>query len=241
MADQHGASLEEILEDIRSQFVVDFEKLDVDGSQLEVLSINNMREHIDKLLLTKSVRQPLRDLPLWAKIWPASFVLGRFLRRYEPAGKSMLEIGAGMGICSLIASRYGFRRIVTTDVVPEAVNFARANVLRNNLEKVIEVRRLDVANSDAAEGQRFDIIAASEILYLDDLHRPLLKFVGRHLAEGGKVFFCTDLARNKPRFQKLAARDFAITEGKIGVKSLGEDGEEERRVFSMLVLEKKQG
>ena len=81
-------------------------------------------------------------------------------------------------------------------------------------------------------------MAASEILYLDDLHRPLLKFVDRHLAPGGKALFCTDLARAKPHFTKLAAKSFKLTEGRIGVKSRDEDGEEQRRIYSILILER---
>lgn len=234
------AELTRLLDQIRQNFAAEFEPLDVDGEPLHVLTVRDMQRHLDALLRRGAIHNPLKDLPLWAKIWPGSFVLGRFLRKFDPAGKRLLEIGAGCGICSLVAARYGFERIVLSDTVADALAFARANVLRNGLEDRIEVRHLDVTapGRDARFPDGFDLIAASELLYLDELHRPLLKFLERHLAPGGKALFCTDLARDKPRFAKLAAAKFSLREGRIGVKSQDENGGEQRRVYTILILER---
>ncbi|MBD5538585.1 MAG: methyltransferase domain-containing protein [Desulfovibrio sp.] len=234
------SELDRLLAEIRTTFAADFEPLQVDDGTLDVLTVRDMPRHLDALLRRGAIHDPTRDLPLWAKVWPGSFVLGRFLRTQEPEGKRMLEIGAGCAICSMVAARYGFAHIVASDNVADALAFARANVLKNRLEDRIEVRHLDVTapGRDARFPEGFDIIAASELLYLDDLHRPLLKFLDRHLAPGGKALFCTDLARAKPRFAKLAAKSFAVQEGKIGVKSRDEDGAEQRRVYSICILER---
>ena len=237
--DTSGSELESLLAQIRKTFQADFEPLQVDDGTLDVLTVRDMPRHLDALLRRGAIHDPMRDLPLWAKVWPGSFVLGRFLRTQEPEGKRLLEIGAGCAICSMVAARYGFSHIVASDNVADALAFARANVLKNRLEDRIEVRHLDVTTpgADARFPDGFDIIAASELLYLDDLHRPLLKFLDRHLAPGGKALFCTDLARAKPRFARLAARSFAVQEGKIGVKTRDEDGAEQRRVYSICILE----
>ena len=97
-------TLETILATIRTTFEVDFEPLQVDDSKLEVLTIKNMQNHLDGLLKRHAIRNPLKDLPLWAKIWPGSFVLGRLLRKYNPEGKSLLELGAGCGILGMVAA-----------------------------------------------------------------------------------------------------------------------------------------
>lgn len=232
--------LDRLLAEIRKTFDADFEPLEVDEGTLDVLTVRDMPRHLGALLRRGAIHDPMRDLPLWAKVWPGSFVLGRFLRTQAPEGKRLLEIGAGCAICSIVAARYGFAHIVASDNVADALAFARANVLKNRLEDRIEVRHLDVTapGQDARFPQGFDIIAASELLYLDDLHRPLLKFLDRHLAPGGKALFCTDLARAKPRFAKLAAKSFAVQEGKIGVKSRDEDGTEQRRIYTICILER---
>ena len=207
-----GASeLDRLLAEIRTRFAVEFEPLQVDDGTLDVLSVRDMPRHLDALLRHGAIRDPLRDLPLWAKVWPGSFVLGRFLRTQGPEGKRLLEIGAGCAICSMVAARYGFAHIVASDNTP---------------------------GKDMRFPGGFDIIAASELLYLDDLHRPLLKFLDRHLAPGGKALFCTDLARAKPRFAKLAAKSFAVREGNIGVKSRDAEGAEQRRIYSICILER---
>lgn len=233
-------TLDAILAEIPAAFNVNFEPLEADGQTLDVLAVTNMRELLDGMIRSRSIHDPVRDLPLWAKVWPASFVLGRFLRKFSPEGKTMLELGCGVGVCSLLAARHGFKKIYASDTNAEALLFTRANVVQNNLDDVIETIRLDIGKGGADErfAAGLDVIAASEILYLDDLWRPALKFIDRHLKPGGQAFFCTDLARSKPRFQKLAAQKFSVREGKIGVKSRDEEGEQ-RRVFSLLILEKK--
>lgn len=155
--------LDQILADIRKTFDVDFVPLQLDDGQLQVLNINNMQSHLDGLLARHAIHDPLKDLPLWAKVWPGSFVLGRFLRKLEPEGKTMLELGGGCGVLSLVASRYGFRHIVTSDIVNDALQFARANVLRNNLQDLIDVCYLDVSRpgKDERFPEGFDRIVAS--------------------------------------------------------------------------------
>lgn len=116
----------------------------------------------------------------------------------------------------------------------------KPNVLRNSLEDRVEVCHLDVTapGRDPRFSRGFDLIAASEILYLDELHGPLLKFTARHLSPGGKALFCTDMARAKPHFAKLAAKSFKLTEGRVGVKSREQDGREQRRLYAVLILER---
>lgn len=220
-----------LLARIRQTFEISFEPLLVDDKELQVLNIENMQAHLNRLIHSGAIDHPLRDLPLWAKVWPGSIILGRFLRKFDLTGKNMLELGCGMGILSLLAAQYGPARVLATDLEPLALDFTRANILANNLEKTVSARHLNILKPDLEPESRFDFIAASELLYLDELHRPLVKFLKKHLAPGGKAFFCTDLARLKPRFQKLAARDFQLQEGKIGLKSA--DGE--RHVYSILI------
>lgn len=230
----------EILARIRQKWDVDPEPLAVDGSSYELLAIRNMTAYLDRLVAAHAVKRPLQDLPLWAKVWPGSIVLGRFLRKFEPQGKTLLELGCGMGVLAMVASAHGFSHITATDIEKDALDFATFHMLKNGLQSRVDVKFLDVSHPPE-ELPTYDMIAASELLYLDHLHRPLLKFLDRFLVSGGKAFFCTDLARLKPHFQKQAARHlphFHMTEGKIGVKSTDTDGSEQRRIFSILILEK---
>ena len=232
------ARLDSILKLIPEKFKTGVDSLEIDGQALQILGIENMPRHLEKLAAARAIRDPLTDLPLWAKVWPASFVLGRFLRKFDTAGKTMLELGAGMGVCSLIASRWGFAKILATDVNPDAINFARANAMLNGLEDRIAATQLDVRRPPAGLEEKFDFICASEILYLERLHSPLLRFITRHLATGGKAIFCVDYKRLQLGFAKLAKRHFAITQGNIGVKSRSEEDGENKAIYSILILER---
>lgn len=235
-----SGELDALLTRIGERFRVAFAPLVYGETTLRVLDVANMTEILDRIAASGGVKDPLKELPLWAKIWPGSFVLETYLRKKtEPAGRSLLELGCGCGVLSLLAARLGFSRVVASDLEEEALLFARANVLENGLDGKVEVARVDVREpgSRAIDG-RFDFIAASEILYLDDLHTPLLKFVERHLAEGGQAVFCTDMARGKPRFAKKAAKRFKVQELYVPGSHTTEEGEVQKRLYNLTVLRK---
>jgi release factor glutamine methyltransferase len=71
-------------------------------------------------------------------------------------GERVLEIGAGLGLAAVLAARAG-ARVVATDVVPEAVEAARANARRNGVE--IDVRLGDCYTP--VGGERFDLICTN--------------------------------------------------------------------------------
>ncbi|MBQ9537062.1 MAG: 50S ribosomal protein L11 methyltransferase [Desulfovibrionaceae bacterium] len=234
-----SATLDTLLTKLGSKFQLNFEPLIIDEHEFQVLNIANMPEHLDHLIQTRAIKNPLKDLPLWAKVWPASFVLGRLLRKYTSNYTTLLELGAGCGILSLTASCYGFSSILCTDIHPDALTMAQINVLKNNLEAKIKVQALDVGAPSPTHANlpHFDMIAAAELLYLEELHRPLVKFLQHHLNKDGLALFCTDHARHKPRFAKLASQYFTLQEGHIGVKTTADDGvTPERRLYDVLLV-----
>lgn len=234
-------SLDTLLEQIRTRFRVGFKPLDTGTAKFEVLDVENMTQYIDKLIGTHAIRNPLKDLPLWAKVWPGSFILEVLLRKkVDCARKRFLELGCGCGVLSLLASTLGFSSMVASDIEEDALLFTQANVLKNGLGDKIKVEHVDVTRPgvDPRFADGIDVIAASEILYLDDLHRPLLNFLSRHLAPGGKAVFCTDMARRKPHFAKIAAKEFKVNEIYLPGKVTDAEGKPTQRLYALLTVEK---
>jgi HemK-related putative methylase len=66
-----------------------------------------------------------------------------------------LDVGTGSGIGAIFAALNGYA-VVGVDINPEAVRCARINVILNNLEERIEIRRGDLFAS--VEGERFDLV-----------------------------------------------------------------------------------
>lgn len=228
---QPARNLAQAMQAAQKHFAVATEPLEVDGQILEILAITNMPAKLEAMFARGRIKDPLRQLPLWAKVWPASIILGRFLRKFNPRGKVLLELGCGMGICSLLASRWGFKKIIATDINSQALDFTLANIFKNHLENLIEAKYLDIG--DPRANVECDMICASELLYLDELYMPILQFVKKCLRNGGQAIFCTDTLRDKPQFERMAKAEFKTTSGKIGLK-----GSDKKRLYNLLILEK---
>lgn len=222
-----------IIEDLQKRYDLVFRPLIVADTKLEILQLRDTKEHIAQLMKNRAQKNPMGQLPLWAKVWPASFVLDRFLRKANAQGQNLLEIGAGCGSLGLSASQYGFSHVTISDIHPDALLFAKANVLHNNLQDRVTINRVDITT--ARLEQRFDFIAGSELLSQEDMHRPLCKFLLRHLArnENATAIFCHDTRRKIGRFFKLAGRDFLVAEQVVSLKATNPDGTEERQSYSI--------
>jgi len=82
-----------------------------------------------------------------------------FCRHLEfRSGETVLEIGTGVGLAAVLAAREGCR-VLATDVVPAAVECARANAVLNGVADRLEVRLGDCF--EPARGQTFDLICTS--------------------------------------------------------------------------------
>lgn len=216
------APLDELLDMARQRFDVAFEPLVVGDTQIEILQVQNMKEYLDSLVPTIK-EDALSALPLWAKIWPAAFMLGHFLRHAPSKGKTLLEIGAGCGVTGLIAASQGFSDVVVSDVNDEALLFARINVLQNGLQDRVAVRKVDIQTTRL--DRTFDYIVGAEVLYLETLHRALVKFIQRHLAKQpeAEAILAKDYRRKAKKFFKLAERDFRMQEQTVGTKTTAGD------------------
>ncbi|HEV8437160.1 MAG TPA: HemK2/MTQ2 family protein methyltransferase [Methylomirabilota bacterium] len=73
-------------------------------------------------------------------------------------GERVLEIGTGMGLAAVMAARAGCE-VIATDVVPAAIECARANALLNGVGERMEVRLGDCFGP--VDGLRFDLICTS--------------------------------------------------------------------------------
>ncbi len=211
------APLDELLDMARQRFDVAFEPVNVGDIRVEVLQVQNMKDYLDRLVPTIH-EDALTALPLWAKIWPSAIVLGHALRRISSHGKSLLEIGAGCGVTGLLAAGMGFAEVTISDINEDALLFAQIAALHNGLGDVVRVRRVDIASTrlDTA----FDYIAGAEVLYLEPLHRPLVKFLRHHLAArpDAEALLAKDYRRKAKKFFKLAERDFRITDHVVGTR-----------------------
>ncbi len=234
-------TLQNLLTQAREKFEVEFEPVTINDTTLDVLQIKNLDEYIDELATKSSAQKTPIQLPFWAKIWPASIMLSYNLKHLPaPNGEeTLLELGAGVGVCGLYAACLGFSAIIT-DNDPEALLFARINALQNGLGDKVEVLHLDMAGQSGLN-RGTDYILGSEILYVEDLNRPLIKFLTKHLNPGGEVLLGCEYKRHSRKFFKLAAEKFHIREKTIGYKErkTGEGEKQEKFLCKIYSLKRK--
>jgi len=111
-------------------------------------------------------------------VWDASLVLAHYLDAHHERwiGSSLLELGAGLGFASIVASRCGFDHVLATDGDPAVIPMAQQNVNDNDCERCsdIEVAHLEWGDElalaallpPANQALLPDLIIASDIIYL---------------------------------------------------------------------------
>ncbi len=72
-----------------------------------------------------------------------------------PPQGCMLDLGCGSGVLSVIAASNG-KKVVATDLNPEAIRCARINAILNGVEERISVRQGDLF--EPVRGERFDVV-----------------------------------------------------------------------------------
>jgi len=150
---------------------------------------------------------PIRNFPLWAKIWEPSLVLAQHLSTIPPEPDvKCLELGAGLGVAGIIASHFG-HRVTLTEYDEHAIQFAKANALLNGC-KDIEIKKLDWHNPELI--QPFDLIFGSEIIYKKEDYESIRNIFERYLAPQGLIILAEGLRRSSVEFFQIMSDKYHI-------------------------------
>jgi predicted nicotinamide N-methyase len=158
----------------------------------------------------------LHDFPLWAKIWKASWVLSAYLADMpvEP-DKRFLEIGAGVGLVSIVAASSG-HRITMTEYNPDALTFAHANAHLNNCPG-LPIQKLDWHRPQLSG--KFDTIVASEVTYLQADFSSLIQLFRSYLQPRGQIILASEMRKTGKDLFNLLKTDFDIKVEKKNLRS----------------------
>ena len=116
-------------------------------------------------------------VPYWSVLWRSGIALARVLSRRRLRGLRIVELGCGMGVPSLIASRSG-AAVLATDASAEAVDLLARNACRNGLD--VETARVDWRRPEALLARvPFDLALAADVLYERTSVAPLLALLPR--------------------------------------------------------------
>jgi len=201
------------LESFYKTYDTDTSELVINGRQFKMLLPRNLSQFINP-------DDVMHNFPLWAKIWPASWVLAGCLAEMPVSGdKNILEIGGGVGLVSIVAASFG-HHITLTEHDPDALQFARANALINHCPR-LNIQELDW-NHPRLAGQ-FDYIVASEVSYKKEDIEPLLMLFKNRLTINGEVLLAGEMRKLSKDYYKALETLFDI---RVLKKTLRSDSEE---------------
>ena len=201
------------LKSFYKQYQTDPNELVINGRKFKILLPGNLSQFINS-------QDVMHDFPLWAKIWPASWVLASHLAEIPvSAEKDFLEIGGGAGMVSIVAAAFG-HHITMTDYDADALRFAHANAIINECPG-LSIQHLDWNHPQLA-GQ-FDYIVASEVSYKKEDIDSLLMLFKNSLKSGGKVLLAGEMRKLSKVYFKALETMFDI---RVLKKTLRSDSEE---------------
>jgi predicted nicotinamide N-methyase len=158
-------------------------------------------------------------VPYWSVLWRSGVALGRDVSRRRLDGLRVVELGCGMGVPSLAASRSG-AAVLATDTSVEAIALLARNARRNGL--AVETARVDWRRPRTLLRRApFDLALAADVLYEPASVAPLLALLPRLapralLADPGRPASETFLTEARRRWP-VATR----ASGVVGIHAIG--------------------
>ena len=119
--------------------------------------------------------------PYWGKIWDSAPHAAKcVLQTVWPTKAKVLEIGSGCGLLG-IAGMFAGHDVMLSDHDGEAVKLAVENAQLNGFADAQGV----VLDWNAPPNMKFDLLLASDVLYEEQFHQPLLIAADKLLKSGG--------------------------------------------------------
>ena len=180
-------------------------RIDIGGRPVSIWRPPDMESLIDLSAFEADER-----IPYWADVWESAIVLAEDLAAMDGRGKTLLELGCGLGLPAIVAARAGFT-VTATDYEETALEGVRYNADRNAVTG-LRTRVLDWRNIPDDLGT-FDLVVAADVLY--EAHHPaaLAATVFRTLAPSG-LGLVADPCRAKAAGFAPAARAAGLAVGK---------------------------
>ena len=149
--------------------------------------LEEVRLHLadDALALWRAVQletsNPDAPIPFWAFAWGGGLAIGRYLRDHPEAvaGRHVLDLGSGSGLCAIAAMRAGASAVVAVDVDPLAAVAIELNARANACRQTVVLRDILDEPPPAA-----DVVLAADCWYEAPLADRVLPWLRRARAAG---------------------------------------------------------
>ena len=123
-------------------------------------------------------------LPFWAFAWAGGLAIARYLREHpeEVAGRRVLDIATGSGLCAIAAIRSGARSAQGADIDPLSEAAVAVNAQANGVR--VSFSRQDLL---AAAPPPCDVILAGDVCYEETMSCRMLDWLALAARAGTRV------------------------------------------------------
>jgi predicted nicotinamide N-methyase len=156
----------------------------IGGSDFRIRALLNRQQFSDPDGSAERAGVPPAAWPLFGVVWPAGLALAEEMSHFPIAGKSILELGCGIALTSLVLARRG-ADITACDYHPLAESFLQHNVALNQLP-ALPFRTAPWLGPNPLLG-RYDLIVGSDLLYERDHATLLAGFIAQHTHPASQV------------------------------------------------------
>jgi len=153
--------------------------------------------------------------PYWAELWASAVTLAAHMAAVAP-GRTVLELGCGLGLAGIAAARAG-AEVTMTDFEPDALLFAAKNAARNlepHQMARVTIREMDWRSP--ALDAKYDIVIGADILYERRFFAPLRTLLEQAVSPAGVVLLAEpDRAVGRAFFAEAAAAGWSVESERI--------------------------
>lgn len=175
------------------------ETIQVDDISLDVVSLLDKNQFYDPDGAAEKLGISDSMWPISGLIWPSGLVLAKVVNELDTSDLSILELGCGIGIASLVAA-YKKADITASDFHPIVQTLLIKNAKNNNLSNVKYIH--GDWNYPISSNGKFDLIIGSDLLYERDCHDTISVYIDCHLARNGKVILIDPGRRKAGKIKK---------------------------------------
>lgn len=179
-------------------------KIKVHETHLDITEFekNDLIEFDTDLELSLSHYQIFQDKMEGLKLWEGAIVMVRYLIRYWPdfAGKSLLDVGAGMGVVGIAAAAFLECDVLMVDYLEPVIELCQKNIETNMdmyaSDRVPKVQFLDWNKPDNFDfDQTYEIIIGCELVYSITNSEKLVSFLSKTLKKDSELLLIIPTCR----------------------------------------------
>jgi hypothetical protein len=155
------------------------------------------------------------------QLWAASLVLSRWLVDLAPQirGKGVIELGAGCGLCGIVAAKHcGATSVAITDLAEETMSNLRHNLSLNGLQApACLAQSVDWRNRTTWPAAQ-PVIIGADLIYALEAVGPLVECINAMLAPNGAfLYVCPETNRQGEQefLTGLCASGFEVQQSSV--------------------------